>query len=693
MLRRIIHLSKHYPMFRHATLLVFFLFCTGVSFGQKRNRLLIKAGQYYGRNAYKDAAERYLRYLNRFGGSDSTGTIYGKLADCYYNMANYSEAVVWYGKQYMLDRKEFAENDFKYGQSLRVIGQYAKADKLLERYYRTNKAEYIPSSQYLPKIDSALTMNYRLSKCRECFSKYSVYPVFMADGELYLSAAETSKVYVNSWNNVPTFDIFKLAGGQMDRVKGINIKGYNQGPLTLSADRSTMYFTSNETAKNNKYGLALMKLFRASKRKGDKWKDVQRLSFNSMGYAMAHPSLSVDEKALYFVSDIPFRGSRGGMDIFRIAIHGDGSFGEMENLTELNTVGDELFPFMAADGTLYFSSNGHPGLGGFDFFRALPDGLGNFKEAVNLGTQINSKMDDLALLINEWGMGYFSSNRENPLKFEAYRFFDTNFVPTPTPEPIEDIRLTKLSGVLLDVETDKVLTDIGLALEDPDGNHLGNIITDQRGKYRFEGLQAKQDTLYVRIQDQGYVPEKIRIPIPKGIRELANFSIWGRRKHSAQIGPGPKEGQGVPGVPREQLEALMEMMLDKNVEFGFNSDALNWRSIMYLDRLAQVMKAFPDVRLLLSGHADSVGTDEYNLLLSEKRVEAIQRYLWALGIDPSRMDSRAYGESLPLDKDCIGDCQKNRTVHITTTKGTSIDLEDMEKNPELKQDWILLKNR
>lgn len=157
-----------------------------------------------------------------------------------------------------------------------------------------------------------------------------------------------------------------------------------------------MYFTRNNSVdgkrRENEKKITFLKLYKATLI-DDQWKDVQELPFNSDEYSVAHPALSVDEKTLYFASDMP--GTLGASDIFKVSIEADGTFGKPENLgSDINTEGRETFPFISAENELYFASDGRPGLGGLDIYVSKITKEGSFDEVQNIGEPINSKQDD-----------------------------------------------------------------------------------------------------------------------------------------------------------------------------------------------------------------------------------------------------------------------------------------------------------
>jgi outer membrane protein OmpA-like peptidoglycan-associated protein len=244
-------------------------------------------------------------------------------------------------------------------------------------------------------------------------------PVFFEDGILFISSRDNVFKYVDRRLNKSTMGIFQArrdAEGILRKPEffsnRINTK-YHEGPMCFDVSGNDMYFTRNNYVggklRKSSEGIVNLKVLKAS-RSGDSWGDVRDLPINGDDFNTAHPSLTADGDRLYFASDR--LGGYGGLDIYYVEKMGD-DYGDPVNLgPEVNTAGDEIFPFIHSDGTLYFSSNGRDGLGGLDIFYTRQSGNGNWESAVNLGAPFNSEKDDFGLIVDlETKNGYFSSDR------------------------------------------------------------------------------------------------------------------------------------------------------------------------------------------------------------------------------------------------------------------------------------------
>jgi outer membrane protein OmpA-like peptidoglycan-associated protein/tetratricopeptide (TPR) repeat protein len=253
-------------------------------------------------------------------------------------------------------------------------------------------------------------------------SDFGAYP---NGNELYVISSRhknASVVHEWSWNKGRFLDVYKgqiTAANGISKLSRLNKKTntkFHEGPLCFAADGKTVYFTRNNISKGESRrdlsGVQNLKLYKAEIGVNGQWGKPTELPFNSENYSIGHPTLSPDGNTLYFVSDMP--GGFGGTDIYSVVINADGSYGVPVNLGEnINTEGKEMFPWVDSENNMYFSSNGHQGLGGLDVFAALPNANGQYSEVMNLGRPINSEADDFAfILLPGKQSGFVSSNRK-----------------------------------------------------------------------------------------------------------------------------------------------------------------------------------------------------------------------------------------------------------------------------------------
>jgi len=358
------------------------------------------------------------------------------------------------------------------------------------------------------------------------------------------------------------------------------------------------------------------------------WTKIKELPFNDVSYSTYHPALNFDESKLYFVSDMP--GTIGGMDIFEVDINKNGSFGTPKNLgPKINTEKREQFPFMSEYNTLYFASNGHLGLGNLDLFSSqIEENI--FSEPKNLGSTINSSLDDFSLIINErTDKGYYSSNRDNN---------DDNLFEFKREEYIKPVYLVE--GVVTDKKTGKILPGSLVTLMDDDNNVIADTIVKADGKYLFK-LDPNQKYM-VRGTRKLYNPYDV------------NFSTDTEGKISHDIVLDLELYSDKEENIIASTDGTTQVKINK-IYFDFDKWNIRPDAAKELDVLVDVMKKYPEMEIEVSAHTDARGTSDYNLELSHQRAKSTLEYLVSQGVELSRLKSIGYGEMQPLNK-CGDNC-------------------------------------
>ncbi|NWJ50507.1 MAG: OmpA family protein [Bacteroidetes bacterium] len=390
----------------------------------------------------------------------------------------------------------------------------------------------------------------------------------------------------------------------------------NAGALCVSPDGHTIWFTicgAND-------GLGSCDLY-VSQRQRDSWSEPQNLGavVNSVSWD-TQPSISSDGKRLYFVSNRP--GGIGGSDIWSSTLQNDDSWGAPVNLGEpVNTPADEYSPFIHPDGkTLYFASKGHPGMGGSDLFmtKLLPDG--KWMKPFNLGYPINTSGDEISLIVNPKGdKGYISSTQRG-----GYGGFDIYSFALPSairPEP-----MTYAKGIVTDAETKDPL---------PARFELTNLAS---GKVENSAYSSDFDGSFLVCLQPGK-EYSLTVTHPGYLFYSLHFAL-------TEI----KEA-GKPHILTIQLQKIKKnnAVILNNIFFETGSYVLLDRSVSELNRLVELLKNNPTLKIMISGHTDNQGDDKMNITLSENRARAVVAFLIKAGITPSRLSSAGYGKTLPVD--------------------------------------------
>ena len=377
---------------------------------------------------------------------------------------------------------------------------------------------------------------------------------------------------------------------------------FDEGTPSFSADGNTMYYTY---CAQDPEGPRTAEIY-ISNRSSAKWgKGTRATIVKDSVTALGHPSISPDGKYLYYVSDAV--GGFGGKDIFRSKVLGNNSFGPMENLGEaINTAGDELFPYCRDSVTLYFASNGHPGMGGLDLFKATQDSTGHWT-VENMGAPINSMGDDFGITFaGQAEKGFFSSNRNDARGYDHLYSFE---LPTIT---------IAIEGLVNDVD-----------------------------EYPIEGATVRivgKDGLNVKVpvkKDGSY-----RVELERDIRYVMMASARGYLNQNYELHTGPEE-KNETYIVDFFLSPISKPVVIENIFYDFDKATLRPESQKALDELIKMLNDNPNVTIELGAHTDRKGTDQYNERLAGRRAQSVVDYLIAGGIKADRLEAKGYGESVP----------------------------------------------
>jgi len=580
-----------------------------------------KADKLFARFEYVDAANEYLKLAE---GSKADNYVYRQLAESYFNVFNTKEASKWYAKA--TEQQQDAETYYRYAQMLKAEGKYAESNAQMQKFAGLapsdqRAVEFKQDPNYLPKLKSQTKLFDE--KALDINSEKSDFgAVLTNDNTLYFATARNKARKNYGWNEEPFLDLYKStynADGTFSEpvaVTEINTK-FHDGPAAVSADGNTMYFASEsfnegdfekDKAKKLKYGQVY--LYKATK-DGDKWTNIKALPFTSKTYSTSSPSLSRDGKTLYFSSNMP--GSIGGNDVWKVAVNADGTFGTPENLGKsVNTEGNESFPFITDDNKLYFSSDGRKGFGALDIF--VID-LNRKSEAMNVGAPVNTAKDDFAFSFNTAkNIGFFSSNRTGD---------DNIYLATPVCG-VEVITLVR------DARTGKTLADAKVSILDEKKNVIESKVTESNGE-AFYSVDCNKAYL-IQVTRDGY--ESNTFPVAKTNGGTVNVA--------ADL------------QPIDVIVTPTEIVLNE-IFFEFDKSNITQAGAFELDKLVQVLKNNPAMEIMVKGHTDNRGSDQYNLNLSDRRARAAVQYVISKGIAKARITGKGYGESEPK-VDCKENC-------------------------------------
>jgi outer membrane protein OmpA-like peptidoglycan-associated protein len=700
------------------SILAFVLTCTISAISQ------VKAGnKNYSRMAYAKAAANYERALKK---DSSDVSIWANLADCYRlnrNSAGAEKAyahVIQSGKaepvHYLYYVNALMENE-KYEEAGKILNEYKSANagdergKQLEQGIRNAKSILAKSGSYSIK---AVNINSTES---------DIAPVAFNGGIVFSSNRKFVQWVDNShsWSGKQFYRLYHANGNAANFGKptlfASNLQtSYHDGPVTFNGTGSLMIFTRNniiegKVGKDEKEVVKL-KLF-SSAFSDNKWGIEVPLPFNSDNYSCAHPALTADGLTLYFSSDMP--GGSGGMDIWKSNWNGTAWSSPVNLGDDINTPGNELFPFFSSDNVLYYSSDGLDGIGGLDIYTSQLSGS-SFSKPENVGAPINSSDDDFGITYNPNAKtGYFSSNRKNQgLNDDIYMFeklctnTEITIADEETKQPLGNatVRIFENNVEIGSVETD----DSGKFIKclNPARNYefraTKNSYDDNKSTLTSDQLQqaaatgtSVQLSLKKKPNNIANVSGKVfneddKSPVTNQVVTLINKSS-GETKTATTDNNGRYQFDNIEigveytiktskkdcGEPSEtfntkNITGTKNITMDfpllckgdvikiENIYYDYNKSDIRPDAAKELDKVVDILNKYPTMTIELRSHTDSRGKDAYNEKLSDSRAKSAAQYIISRGIETSRLKAKGYGEKELLNK-CINGVECDDKMH------------------------------
>ncbi|MFN3839271.1 MAG: OmpA family protein [Cyclobacteriaceae bacterium] len=539
---------------------------------------------------------------------------------------------------------------FYYAQSLKANSKYDEARKQLEQLIsRTSNDQLkdranieLKGLAYLEKLREKPNF-YRIKNLELLNTPQSEYNPVYLNNELYFTSSRgNGKLYAAT--GTPFTNLYKVAsrGANVDIATltplpaNINTENVNDGCIAFTPDGRTMVFAKGNTGK--KKGAEDVDLYITRFRNGT-WSEPQVITggVNTPEFWDSTPAFSPDGRTLYFASNR--KGGYGGTDLYAAQVDSRGRFARVRNLgPEINTPGNEMFPYVADDGKLYLASDGHPGYGGLDLF--VVKRSSGVTTVENLGEPVNSTGDDFGIFLFRPDRGFFTSNREGGKgDDDIYTFVNED----------PDLRVINyyLAGVTYTPDKEgklQILPNTKVSLLDAKGDLMQDYVTGNDGKFLFrvydnEDYNLVGETEGYLVKRQEYTT-KGRSVDPKTLTEL------------------------VTNITFDTLIVLDKIEINKifvleNIYYDFNKFDIRPDAAHELDKLVQLLVDNPEIKIELSSHTDSVDTEEYNMWLSQKRAESAVNYLVKRGIANDRLVAKGYGESRPIARNTNPDGTDN----------------------------------
>lgn len=542
-----------------------------------------------------------------------------RLADCYLMLRDPEKAVLHY-KQ-VIDQDNVAnEVYYNYAVALRYLGDYEGSEKWAKHYKKQGGDAKLVRA--LKKDQSTYLPNQPIFRLKESNfnTPFSDFGAFKHGDLVYFVSSKERKGIAQktySWNEQPFLDMFTINLASADSIPRevvgeINTK-YHEGPMTISREGKTMYFSRNNYFENtktkDKEGVNHLQIYKAENVNGV-WTNIQDLPFNNDNYSVSHPALSPDGKTLYFASDMP--GGYGKSDLYKVNILEDGSYSEVENLGPvINTEGEELFPFVNAEGNLFFSSDGHPGQGLLDIFGTLKNDQGVVIEVTNLKSPINSNRDDFSFFMAEDGLsGYIASNRKDNIGNDDIYEFET-------------ILPLLLKGVVTDSINDNPIAKATLVLTQQDGTPIARLTTDENGYYQHS---IQRDQYYSLLASH-----------PKYQPKTTLFNSTDLPSRQTELVVNIELG------PVMDLKVLADL---NTIYFDFDRYNIRPDAAKELHKIIDLLtNHYPSMIIRVESHTDSRGSNSYNDRLSIDRANSTYEYLISNGLSKQRVIAhQGYGE-------------------------------------------------
>ncbi|MEZ7500536.1 OmpA family protein [Flavobacterium sp. Arc3] len=591
------------------TILLFLVYTTVSLMAQ--NKKTKNADKLFEQYEYVHAVKEYLALVEN-GNTDNY--VYKQLGTCNFNMGNSAEAEKWYAKSITV--KQNADVYYNYAQVLKSNSKYGDADLQMTQFAiiqpnDQRSIDFITNKDYLSKLLKKEKL-FVLNKL-EVNSDKSDFGAVMYDNTLYFSSGRNVGGKTYGVNDEPFLDIYQSTysadGSYSDPISVTELNTrFHEGPVSLSKDGNTIYFSSEsfnddlfQKDKVNKLKISQVNLYKAIKKNG-KWTAITPLPFNSKSYSTSNPSIDKDGKTLYFSSNMP--GSIGGIDIWKVEVNEDGGFGTPKNLgNKINSPGDESFPFVTDDNMLYFSSKGLIGFGGYDVFSV---DLNSGSVPNNIGQPINSEKDDFAFTLNkDKNIGFLSSNRSG---------VDNIYSASP-------ICKSQIVSVVENTKTANFLSNARVTLLDKSNIVLDKLLTNDKGEVVFN-VDCNKD-YFLEIYKDGFISQ----------RSAAVKTVSGTSKVTIFL------------VPMEEVVVTENEIILNPIYFENSRSDITTQAVKVLDKLVYIMTQNRDLSIFVKSHTDIRGKDDYNMDLSERRAKSTVDYLVSKGVNAEKIAGKGFGES------------------------------------------------
>ncbi|MBB6462004.1 OmpA family protein [Flammeovirga kamogawensis] len=627
------------------------------------------AEKHFETGEYEPAIKKYEAIAENNKYAKEKPEAYYKIAEAYRLSNRISEALPYY-KKAKDNGYENMDMYFYYAYGLELQGDYEKARKLFSRYAKEGSdrqlirraKDEIKQIDLVDSLSKVVDPFIDISLCEALSSNKSDYSPSFFNGDLiFTSTRDSEAVYQGTGEGYAnlyryTFDKADSCNGQVTFFDSlINNPNFHEASATFSRDGKFMIFARSNTG-HHKEDYKEVDLYESRFEDG-KWTEPTILKFSNPQSWDACPALSVNGKTLYFASNR--KGGYGGIDIYRSQRNVNGTWGKPRNMgPKINSRGNDMFPYVAATGKMYFASDGHPGLGGLDLFEASRK---NKKIKIkNMGKPFNSSADDFGLVFLEKRFGAFTSSRQvgdDKLNQDHIYFFSDK---TPIDKPINYFLAGNSIGVK---DTSEVpLAGVDVMLLKPDGSLVEKVLSDDKGRYKFKTQLVMGDDYILIAQKEKYFQDSVYYTTAD--KEIDQEDVKDRPE---KIVDWVLESEV--DLTKDFYDELIEEgeITLNNILYDFDDYRIRIDAARELDKLVTLLEQHPNISIELGSHTDDRGSEKYNIKLSQKRAESAVNYIISRGIEKDRIEAKGYGELLPVifNAETEEEHQVNRRTTVT----------------------------
>ncbi len=589
-----------------------------------QSRRVVRADQAFELKQYSQALNMYRRVYNRVRRKDRNegNRVAFQAALCYRYLNDHRSAESWFRRVVRANYPEtvavlyFAESLMQNGKFDEALVQYSRYAELVPDDWRGQQgiesvaaAKALNASPTPYEVESLRVFNSREDDLTPVFGDHRSSSLIFASSRDDAMGRDPDPWTGNQHTSF--FISYQDRSGSWSRPalldEGPVNTEFNEGAASINPSATRLYFTRCLRSPDVDMGCRIF----VAERDGAKWGQPKEIPLvGDSALTVGHPAISPDELELFFVSDMP--GGEGGKDIWVVRRRAPGdTFGEPENLgPEVNTPGNEMFPFVREDGALFFASDGHPGLGGLDIFMSQRSHEG-WSEPVNMGIPINSTGDDFGIVFYPGReQGFLSSGRPGSRGYDIYSFYLAPFIFT-------------IQGVVVDEMNERPIRDAVIQLIGSDGSFI-QTETSQDGTYLFDKDIVRENIDYDML-----------------VSKEMYFSARGRQSTRGAE-------RSVDYVVNFELQPILDKAIPlPEILYEFASWELLPQFKDSLNGLVQTLKDNPRIVIELASHTDSRGTDQLNDTLSQRRAQTVVDFLIAEGVEHGRLKARGYGKRVP----------------------------------------------